>query len=376
MVLRSTEKVKRGLGTIRQDLNISIAKGNRIEIKGAQDLKMIPQVIEYEAMRQNNLVELSQAFKSVDIGKVTDVTNVFKSSTSKVISEALKKNGVVLGIRIGKMKGILGKEVQPGRRVGTELSDYAKVYGGVGGIFHCDELPKYGIAQEEVDALGKFLSCKPEDGFVIVADTPDRTKRAMDAVIMRLNMIPQGVIKEVRSPNTEGTSSFMRPIPGAARLYPETDVHPIIPNVKNIELPELWIEKVKRLVAIGLGNDLAQSIVSDGHSDLLFYCVKKYPQLKASFMAENIVSMPKVLLRKYNIQIHPTTEDFKAVFEALSKGKITRDAILEIFRAIGPIEERIASFVVLSDKELEAKIKSMFAEFKSQPQKAVESRII
>ncbi|HLC50137.1 MAG TPA: Glu-tRNA(Gln) amidotransferase subunit GatE [Candidatus Nanoarchaeia archaeon] len=60
MVLRSVENVKRGLGTIRQDVNVSIKDTGRVEIKGFQDLRSIPKVIEYEITRQLEIAKKGQ----------------------------------------------------------------------------------------------------------------------------------------------------------------------------------------------------------------------------------------------------------------------------------------------------------------------------
>jgi len=57
LILRLTGKVKRGLGTIRQDVNISIEGGEKIEIKGVQNLKIIDKVCELEVKRQERMIE-------------------------------------------------------------------------------------------------------------------------------------------------------------------------------------------------------------------------------------------------------------------------------------------------------------------------------
>src|SRR5512136_572566 len=78
MVLRSTGKVKRGLGTIRQDVNISIAKGARVEIKGVQELNLIAEVVRREVLRQQSLLAIRDELKlrgaSVAAAEGTDVT--------------------------------------------------------------------------------------------------------------------------------------------------------------------------------------------------------------------------------------------------------------------------------------------------------------
>ena len=45
----------------------------------------------------------------------------------------------IKALQLPFMKGIFGKETQPGRRIGSELSDYGKIAGGVKGLFHSDE---------------------------------------------------------------------------------------------------------------------------------------------------------------------------------------------------------------------------------------------
>jgi len=147
-LVRLTGKAKHGLGSIRQDINISIAGGAKIEVKGVQHLYLIPKVIEYEVQRQLKLLEIRSELLNRGVSEkdllddIVDVSELFKNSQSKIIKRALSlPNGAILAVKLPGFKGLLGREVQPGRRFGTELSDYAKVWGGVGGIIHTDELP-------------------------------------------------------------------------------------------------------------------------------------------------------------------------------------------------------------------------------------------
>jgi glutamyl-tRNA(Gln) amidotransferase subunit E len=171
MILRSTGKVKRGLGTIRQDVNVSIKGGERVEIKGAQDLRLLTKFVEFEAQRQQNLLAVRDELKKRKANAKTehvDLTTLFAKSESKLIRSALDDKGMVLGMVLHGFSGILGREIQPGRRVGTELSDYAKAFAGVSGILHSDELPKYGITAQEAAAVFKKLACGKHDAFVLV----------------------------------------------------------------------------------------------------------------------------------------------------------------------------------------------------------------
>ena len=70
LVLRLSKKVKRGLGTIRQDINISIPGEDKVEIKGAQDLKILKLVVENEVKRQENLKKWQEFVKERGITKI------------------------------------------------------------------------------------------------------------------------------------------------------------------------------------------------------------------------------------------------------------------------------------------------------------------
>ena len=159
MLLRSTGKVKRGLGTIRQDVNVSIAEGARIELKGVQSLDDIDDLVRNEVRRQVELVEIADELDERDaaVGEPADVTDVFEDTESGVIGGALDNGGEVHAVLLDGFDGLVGREIQPDRRLGTEFSDHAKRH-GAGGIFHTDELPAYGVTESEVE-VGR-ASCR------------------------------------------------------------------------------------------------------------------------------------------------------------------------------------------------------------------------
>jgi len=272
ILLRATGKVKRGIGTIRQDLNISIRGGARIEIKGAQDLDLIPEYVKNEVRRQKGLLEIREEMKKRGLTekdfeqKIIDVTDVFSNTGAKFVRKTIERGGKALAIRVPKMDGILGKEIQNGKRFGTELSDYAKVYAKVGGILHSDELPKYGITEEEVRAVRKQLNCKEDDAFIIVVDSEEKARKALKVVMERLKQALHGVPEETRGPNPDGTTRFMRPLPGAARMYPETDVPPVFITEERLariraSLPPLPEERYEEYKKMGLSDEQARTLV-------------------------------------------------------------------------------------------------------------------
>ncbi len=192
MLLRSTGKVKRGIGTIRQDVNVSIKSHARVEMKGVQDLREMTKYIEKEVERQTK-----------------------------------------------------GNE-QP----------------------------------------------------------------------------------HVRNVKPDFTSKFLRPLPGAARMYPETDIPLILPDVKHAQLPELIEDKVQRFVTVGLGKDLAAFVAQSDKSNLFEELVKRHT-VKPAFIAEVLTAKLVELKRDFGVE-GIRDEHLREVFELLEKGKITKEIIGDV----------------------------------------------
>ncbi|MBW3019416.1 Glu-tRNA(Gln) amidotransferase subunit GatE [Candidatus Woesearchaeota archaeon] len=382
LYLRSTGKCRRGLGTIRQDVNVSIKGGTRVEIKGAQDLKLIPVWIENEIDRQRALLEIKDELKKRGVKKqspkIHNLNEKLRSTQSKVLLQAIKMGGAVLGIRLTGFAGLIGRNLQPNRRLGTEFSDRAKVFAGVGGLFHSDEMPNYGVSVNEVDLIRRHLDCGPEDAFILVADQEDRAEAAIAAVIDRANECLTGVPKEVRRPNADGTTAYLRPIPGAARMYPETDVLPVPLKglIESIALPEMIDARIARYIKLGLGKDLAELAAKDEHFRLFELCVKKFRSIKPAFIAETIMSAARTIKRQFDIDINPSDEDFIALFDALHNEKISKESVLDILKENLPVKDVLLKYKTLSKKEIEAEVKVIIAANKSLPPKALMGQIM
>ena len=334
MLLRSLPGVKRGLGTIRQDVNISIKGGERIEIKGAQELKQLPLLVELEVRRQSELLKLKQELKSkkLEAFRIIDVTSEFQECDSKITKETIKNNGKILAIKLNNFSGLIKRELQPNHRLGTEFSERAKVKAGVSGIFHSDELPKYGITEKEVSIVSKKLKCSPKDAFILVAGSETKAKKALEAVYERAKEVFTGVPKEVRKANQDGTTSFLRPIPGADRMYPETDVPLIYPIIAGIELPELLEEKIIRYQKeLGMSKDLAALIAKSEKVSLFEELLEMYPNIKPAFIAETLISTPLDIKRTYQQDSSKLSdENFKDLFRCLEENKIHKDIVIDV----------------------------------------------
>ncbi|MAG91373.1 Glu-tRNA(Gln) amidotransferase GatDE subunit E [Candidatus Woesearchaeota archaeon] len=236
MVLRSIEGVKRGLGTIRQDVNISIKHGARTEIKGFQDLRSIQKVIDYEIKRQQKSIEENKKIE-----------------------------------------------------------------------------------------------------------------------------------KEVRKAEPDFTTSFLRPLPGASRMYPETDVLPVrisndyIQKLKK-QLPKLLTEKTEEIEKkYKLSSNLAKEAINNKIFESL---VKKFDKIQPVAIANTIITIPKEIKTRFKIDSSKLTQkDFEEVLEYLSKSIVTKEAIIELLiKKLKGEEIDLKKFESISDEELEEEIKTMMKE--------------
>jgi len=354
-LLRLTKRVKRGIGTIRQDLNVSIRGGVKTEIKGVQRLDLLPKIVLYEAIRQKRLLEIRdelvrRGVREEDVlgQEIVDVTTVFEKTRSKIIRKALRSGGKVLAVKLPGFAKLLGAEVQPGRRFGTELADYARFWGGVGGLFHTDELPNYGISEEEVNKLYSVLGARKEvDAIVIVADRETNARKALRAVLERAAYALKGVPKETRAAKEDGTTRFMRPQPGSARMYPETDIPPIEVTEELLSearklVPPKPQEKIKVLVEkYGLSTELAKQIIRDVRLDLFEELAEKYgSEVSPSYIASIFTNILRSLSREgVNVEnIHDY--HIEELVDAIAKGRLPKDAVPDVLSYIAKNPEK------------------------------------
>lgn len=245
MILRSVKGIKRGIGTIRQDVNVSVKNTNRVEIKGFQEIDSMPAVIQKEIERRLKIIES-------------------------------------------------GKQ--------------------------------------------------PEH--------------------------------EVRKAEKDCSTTFLRPMPGADRMYPETDVPTIKYDVSHIKLPELISDKAGKISKLGLAKELSDDLAKTGKADLLIEFVERYPNVKAAFMAETMLSVPKIMRRKYNIEVNPNDQDYQTLFEAMNSGKVSKDSLEDIFKENKPIKEILHKYQLMSDADVEKEIKKIVSENKGLPFNALIGKVM
>ena len=346
MLLRSTGHVKRGLGTIRQDVNVSIADGARVEMKGVQSLDDIDDLVRFEVGRQVELLAIRDELQSRDatVGEVQDVTDVFEGTESGVIGGALDSGGKVTAVPLFGFDGLVGREIQPDRRLGTEFSDHAKRH-GAGGIFHTDELPAYGVTEDEVEALRDAVDAGDEDAVAIVAASPEVADGAIEAAAKRAEVAIEEVPEETRGANEDGTSRYLRPLPGAARMYPETDVPPVDLDPEEVETPELLTEKVERYQSeFSLGAGLAEQVAYGRRMPLFERAVETGAD--PTFVA-GLVESTVTELRRDDVPVENLTDDhFLAVISLVTDGELAKEGVNDVMTLLAENPELTAEEAV------------------------------
>ncbi|MDW0223815.1 MAG: Glu-tRNA(Gln) amidotransferase subunit GatE [Nitrososphaeraceae archaeon] len=336
-LLRSTKKVTRGLGSIRQDVNISTEDGPVVEVKGVQQLSQLPLVIEYERKRQDALNQIANELKkrkideSSFIDHVTDVTQLLSKSSSKVVKKILTGDTRFTAFVLRGFKGLLSFEPYPAIRLGKELGDLVKVY-GIGGIFHSDELPNYGITPEDVESISAVLRMDKNDAFVLIGGPTKLVNTVLFELFTRIKKAFSGVVPETRSARLDGVTVFSRPKPGASRMYPETDIPYISIDKRKLkqlsqDTPQPWNEIIDQICKkYNINKTLAENIFDSKYFPL-FEKIVSHTSISPSFviskLTEDLVSMER---EGYDSSI--LSEDVLfCLFTELDNSRITKESI-------------------------------------------------
>jgi glutamyl-tRNA(Gln) amidotransferase subunit E len=270
-LLRATRRVRRGIGSIREDVNVSVEGGRRIEIKGVQELGKIQDYVDIEVARQNLLLavreELARRKATVPDRAPTDVTSVFRGISTGPLAEVDRKGAFVLAVGLPGFSGALKSPQDSEERLGRELADQVRAV-GLRGLIHSDELPAYGIDATATREVRRLLGLSEPDAFVLVVDrSRDRATSALRRVVERAKAALEGVPSETRDPLPDGHTRYSRPLPGRDRMYPETDIPPIPVTADHLgrlarELPERPAALRSRLERdYGLAAEVVRQIV-------------------------------------------------------------------------------------------------------------------
>ncbi len=362
MLLRSTGKARRGLGTIRQDVNVSIEEGTRVEIKGFQDVRNIDKLIELEVERQKNLVELGEELDKEDV-EVIDATDIFEGSGNNIIETVLENSGAVYALKIPGMTGKMKQKISGERYVAKELVDYARSQ-GPRGIIHTDEdIPGYGL-EDEFEELAEEMDREEEDVLAVIAAEEKQAENAAEEVKRRAEILLRGEVpEETRNAEQDFTTSYSRPLPGAARMYPETDIPAIEVTEEELDeidenIPETLEEREKKY-SEEIGEELASQIVSSRRLSL-------FENFKEEFdpkVVANTLTNTYSKLESEAVEVEELGEKhFGELFDSLEKEVIEKGDIEKVLEKMTSMPPKEAVEEVVESKSGEDEIREAVKE--------------
>lgn len=337
MLLRAAGNVRRGIGTIREDINISVEGGSRVEIKGVQELEMLPRIAAGEALRQRRLIDaraLLRERKAHAGGRWTDVTPLLSGSESALIASALKRAERIGAMALIGFRGTLQKDGNS--VIGREIAQYLRPL-GVKGILHSDELPAYGISEEEKERVSRHLKLGENDAFVLCAAEAGMMDTIFRTVASRAAMSLSGVPEETRDAKEDGTTAYSRPLPGSARMYPETDVLPVSVGHEwterlKADLPEPFDVQARKLSDdFGIHIQQATQLAEEGWTALFTGMCSNYGN--ASVLARILLNYLPEAEKLYG-RSADSPVFLETVMKALAEGRFAKEAVEQIIKCV------------------------------------------
>lgn len=256
---RSTGKVRTGIGSGREDVNVSCRGGTRVELKGVAHNKWIPELSHNEAFRQWALLFIKDQLAGqvtqpdqwemnhlqIDIGE--------QGLTDDLLQQASRRGEQIIAINLPGFCGILSHFTQPGKVFADEIADRLKVIACLErpNMRHSEETDP-GLNPDTFQTLRPLLSARPRDAQIVLWGPKEDIPTALETVEERCRMAFREVPRETRKTFPDGTTVFERVLPGPDRMYPDTDSAPIALDKKYIEerrkqLPEEIIDRYHKL---------------------------------------------------------------------------------------------------------------------------------
>ena len=343
-LVRITGKVRTGIGRARQDVNVSVEGGTRVEIKGVPRIPYIPRLTHFEALRQANLLELRDELRRRGITKAAlhsvsgDVSAVLDKTAFSPIARALERGWRVTGVSLAGFKGLLTFPLQPGRDFASEMSDRVRV------IACLDELPNIihsemvnsPLTIEEWKRVRGSLRARKDDVLVLAwGDARDAATAAAE-ILIRAKEACEGIPSETRQAFPSGTNGFERILPGPDRMYPDTDMPPVPIDDDRIErtrrrLPLSPWERRDAFRRLGLSGELVEALSKDGRGGLVLKLAGSWP-MKATIPAVVISQTMKHLERNGFPVSRLDDGALTGLFELFIGGAFAREAFPDILK--------------------------------------------
>lgn len=360
-LVRSTQRVRRGIGAAREDVNVSVEGGTRVEIKGVPQIGMIPLLTYNEAMRQWNLLRLREELKRRKITPDTfksenfDVTNILKKVHYAPLKFAVESGMKINAVVLKGFKDLLHWHTQTDTYFSKEISDRVRVIAcltSIPNLIHSDSKSDT-ITSSDWQKVRKLTNASDNDTLIIVWGSEDDVQTAVREIIIRAKEATIGIPSETRQALSDGTNGFERILPGADRMYPDTDLPPKkITKEKLSEirswLPEQFWKRIEWYIKLGIPKDTVEELSVSKYAEVFKKAVSDW-KVNPTTAAVLLIQFPKRLKRAGHNIDSLNEEMFLSILKNYSEGKITKDSIYNTL-------QNVLELGMFSDEVLSASI--------------------
>jgi glutamyl-tRNA(Gln) amidotransferase subunit E len=343
-MMRSTQKVRRGLGATRADTNVSVTGGTRIEIKGVPNTWRMPLLTYNESRRQWNLLRLREELKRRGIttdtfqAEARDVTRVLRRAHFAPIADTVQRGGAIHAVKLPGWAELLRWETQEGTTFSKEIADRVRVIACLSdlpNIIHSDTTNE-SISGVEWNLVKKAMHFSSADSLVIVWGSARDVETAAKEIIIRAREATIGIPSETRQALRDGTTGFERILPGPQRMYPDTDLPPKRLDPDAVErirmhLPVQFWDRRRRWKELGVAPDAINGLSISPLATLFDEAVEQ-ARLPLIVLVNALWRHPRRLRREGTPEHALRQDDLRAILAAVADSRLTPDGILAALR--------------------------------------------
>ncbi len=355
--LKGMGLVHRGLGSVRQDVNVSIAGSTRVEIKGVPQVSLIGPLVHYEALRQKHLLEIKDELASRGITKEClrfwdrDITDVIGELDSNILKKGLESQpeSCLVAMGLGKLAGLLSHELQPQKPFAYEISQRIKVIACLDDepniVWNDGRIRAGDLSDNAWSRVFLALGASRDDAVILVWGSRQDVRTAVSETQLRIEDAIDGVPNETRQAYENGTTGFERILPGPDRMYPDTDLPPIAISAERIERARSRIdtnpfEAFERFRHLGLPEEAIKQLMRTGKWKLFDRVVSELgvgPRFAAFVLTERLR-----WLERAGFDVSELSDDeVMEIFEAHKRGRLSQEAVSWVLRDIVAFDDAL-----------------------------------
>ena len=348
-LVRSTQRVRRGMGAAREDVNVSVEGGTRVEIKGVPQITLIPLLTYNEAMRQWNLLRLREELKKRGITPETfraeshDITKLLKKVHYAPLKSAADSGMKLSAVVLKGFKDLLHWQTQTDTYFSKEISDRVRVIAcltNIPNLIHSDSKSDT-VSSSDWQKVKKFTNADDNDTMIIVWGSEEDVTTAVNEIIIRAKEATIGIPSETRQAMSDGTNGFERILPGADRMYPDTDLPPKKITKERLDkikfwLPEQFWKRIEWYKSLKIPADTIEELSICPYANIFKKSVNVW-KINPTTAAVFLIQYPK-RLKKHGVTTEWLNENmFEEILKSFGEGKIPKDALLTTLKTVAEL---------------------------------------